>query len=348
MKKNITLKEIARELRVSVSTVSKALRDNDEISLETRQRIQAVAKLYHYKPNSIALSLRNQSTRSIAIIIPQIVNQFFTEVIKGIEAEASKHNYNTIIAVSNDSFEKEVLNMQTLANGSIDGFILSVAKGTLYQKDFRHFQETIEQGVPIVMIDRKVDEVPCDKVIIDDRKGAQKATEYLLTHGCKKIVLITTEDFISVGRLRKEGYCRALQQQNITEVNETLIISISDRLTPDEIEQFINQRLDQLMQLHPDIDGLIGVNELYTICAANYFKEKNYKIPEQVSLIAFSDGDLPKYAYPSITAVSQRGTQMGKTAAQLLLDKLQKKTSEEQYQTLIIETELIERNSTKK
>ncbi len=246
MRKNVTLKQIAKELNVSVSTVSKALRDNEEISLETREKIQAFAKLYNYKPNSIALNLRNKSSQTIAIIIPQIVNHFFTKVIQGIESIANERNYNVIIAVSNDSFEKEVLNMQTLVNGSIDGFILSVAKETLKRKDYHHFNETISQGVPIVLFDRQVDEIHCDKVVVDDEKGAKNATQKLIETGCKKIVFITTEDFVSVGSLRKKGYCNALQENNLS-VDETLIISVKDVLNSDEIEPFIFDELEKLI-----------------------------------------------------------------------------------------------------
>lgn len=346
MKKNVTLKEIARELEVSVSTVSKALRDNEEISLDTRQKIQAFAKLFNYRPNSIALNLRNQSTKSIAIIIPEIVNHFFSKVIKGIEKEASQRNYNVIITVSNDSFEKEVLNVQTLANGSIDGFIVSVAKETMRKNDYRHLNETIAQGVPVVMFDRKSDQVACDKVAIDDRSGAQKATQKLLDSGCKQIVLITTEDFVSVGKLRKEGYLKALQKNKLT-IDPELIIEVDDTLNSDQTEAHIAQKLKQLLKKHPHIDGLIGVNEFYTITAVNYFKSQNIKIPDQISVIAFSDGVLPKYSFPSITAIFQHGKQMGQSAAKLLLDRLEGVTAEDHYQTIILKSELIERESTK-
>lgn len=346
LKKNVTLKEIAKELGVSVSTVSKSLRDNDEIGLETRQKIQAFAKLHNYKPNSIALNLRNQSTKSIAVIIPQIVNHFFSKVIQGVENEANERNYNLLIAVSNDSFEKEVLNVQTLVNGSIDGFILSVAKGTMRKHDYHHLNETIAQGVPIVLFDRDVEEMFCDKVLVDDAEGAKKATEKLISTGCQKIVFITTEDFISVGSLRLMGYSQALEENHVCN-NKNLVIKVKDQFDAGEIEQFIYSELEKIFEEHPDLDGIIGVNEFYTITAVNFLKRKGIQIPEQVSVIAFSDGVLPKYSYPSLTAVSQHGTEMGKAAARLLLDKLQGKTPEDEFQTLVIPTELKERNSTK-
>ena len=168
MKKKITLKQIARELDVSISTVSKALRNSIEISEDTREKVQAFAKLYNYRPNNIALSLKNRKTKTIGVIIPEIVHHFFSKVIRGIEQVANKRGYNVIVGLSNESFDKEVINMQMLANGSIDGFILSISKETLLQQDYHHFKETISQGMPIVMFDRVAHDVLCDKVIVDD------------------------------------------------------------------------------------------------------------------------------------------------------------------------------------
>lgn len=347
MKKKVTLKEIARELNVSVSTVSKALKDSEEISVETRERIQAFAKLLNYKPNSIALSLRNQATKSIGILIPQIVNHYFAKVIQGIEEEAQKQGYSSLIAVSNNSFEKEVLHMQNLANGSIDGFILSVAKETLLKKDYHHFKEVLARGIPIIMFDRTIPEIDCDKVIIDDIRAAQRATERLIASGCKQILLITTEDFISVGKLRKQGYINALLEEN-RKVNPDLILEIKDDFSKEEAEAFIIDKMRGLLKKYPDIDGILGVNEFYTIFALNYLKDKGYKVPENISAICFSDGDLPKYANPSISAISQYGEEIGRASARLLIDKLEKEKGPEHNQTIIINTKIIERESTKK
>lgn len=345
-KGNITLKEIAKELEVSVSTVSKALRNSDEIGAETRQKIQAFADYYHYKPNSVALSLRNRTTKSIALIVPQIVNHFFTNVIQGVEKEANSRDYNVIFTVSNDSIHKEVMNMQTLSSGSIDGFMLSLGKETLRQKDFHHLIEAAEQGNPIVLFDRCTDEIHCDKVMIDDEESGRLATNYLLDTGCKNIIFITTEDFVSVANLRYQGYCKALLENNLP-LNHSLIIKVKDELSADEIEKFINSQLREIEEKGIEYDGVIGVNEIYTVIAVNWLKKNNKKIPEMVSVIAFSDGVLPKYSFPSLTAVSQNGVKMGETAARLLIDKLEGKMPMHQYQTVIIETELVKRDSTK-
>ena len=165
MKKKITIKEIARELDVSISTVSKAMSNSSEISKDTIEKVQAFAKLYNYKPNNIALSLKNKKTKNIAVIIPEIVHHFFTLIISGIEKKANELGYNVIVCLSNESFDKEVINMETMANGQIDGFLLSLSKETLLKKDFHHLREVINQGMPLVMFDRTSDEIYCDKIL---------------------------------------------------------------------------------------------------------------------------------------------------------------------------------------
>lgn len=342
----MTLKELAKELDVSISTVSKALKDNEEISLETRRRIQAFAKHLNYKPNSIALSLRNRSTKSIAVIIPQIVNHFFSKVIKGIEEEAAERGYSTLIAVSNNSFEKEVLHMQSLANGSIDGFILSVAKETMRKNDYHHFNEILSRQIPIVMFDRTIEKIKCDKVIIDDENAAKSATQKLIDTGCKNIVFITTEDFITIGKHRTQGYIKALEQNDLP-VDRELIIRVKDELNLKQIERYIRKRLDAIRKSHQKIDGVIGVNEFYTVFAVNYLKDQQIKIPEEVSAICFSDGDLPKYSFPSITAVTQHGNQIGKAAARLLINRIESTKEIPEVQTQIISSEIVERESTR-
>jgi LacI family transcriptional regulator len=193
MKRKVTLKQIAKELDVSISTVSKSLKDSPEISEDTRQKVQAFAKLYNYKPNLIALSLKNKKTKTIGIIIPEIVHHFFATVISGIEHIANEKGYNVIVCLSDESFDKEVINMEMLANGSIDGFIMSLSKETQQKKDFHHISEVINQGMPVVMFDRVANDILCDKVIIDDSLAAYEAVQYLLNNGFKKIGLISPQ-----------------------------------------------------------------------------------------------------------------------------------------------------------
>ena len=346
MKRKVTLKQIARELDVSISTVSKALRNSKEISEDTRQKVQAFAKLYNYRPNNIALSLKNRKTKTIGIIIPEIVHHFFSKVIRGIELVANKRGYNVIVGLSNESFSKEVINMEMLANGSIDGFILSISKETLQQQDYHHFTETINQGMPIVMFDRVVNEVNCDKVIVDDLNGSKKAVNKLIEKGCTSIAIITTKDYVSVGKLRTQGYLNALEENQI-KAKGSLILKVDDALVSDDDLEVLEKDIEQLFKSNKSIDGVFAVNELYAITAMKVARKLNLKIPEDVQFIGFTDGVLSKHATPSLTTVSQHAQEMGEKSAELLINNLEIEEDEDSYQTVVIETELIERNSTK-
>jgi LacI family transcriptional regulator len=210
MKAKSTLKQIALEFGVSISTVSKALSDSPEISQATKIKIQEYAALQHYKPNSIAKSLKNQSTKTLGVIIPNILNPFFAKVFSGIEKVALAKGYNVITGISNESLAKEQQVMDMLNNGSIDGFIVAIAEETQSQKNYKHFKDIMNSGTPIVMFDRVADGINCDKVVVDDFDSAYHATSHLIQLQCKNIVLLSTIPNLSVGKLRYEGYEKAL------------------------------------------------------------------------------------------------------------------------------------------
>lgn len=339
MKKKITLKQIAKELDVSISTVSKSLRNSPEIGEETRLKVQAFAKFYHYKPNNIALSLKNRKTKTIGIIIPEIVHHFFSTVINGIEQIANENGYSVVICLSDDSFDKEVLNMELLANGSIDGFIMSLSKETQFKGDFHHITEVINQGMPVVMFDRVTNEVFCDKVIIDDKQAAYEAVQSLIDKGRKKIALVTTVDYVSVGKLRTDGYIKALLDNNLP-FDEHLIIKIED---VDTCEIIIGKLLED-----EAIDAVFAVNEIFAVTCIKTANKIGLNVPKDLAVIAFTDGMISKYSTPTITTVSQSGVKMGNRAAKIIIDRLESEdeSEDENYITEVIETYLVEREST--
>jgi len=338
MRRKVTLKQIARELDVSISTVSKSLKDSSEISEDTRQKVQAFAKLYNYKPNNIALSLKNKKTKTIGIIIPEIVHHFFATVISGVENVANENGYNVIVCLSDESFDKEVINMEMLANGSIDGFIMSLSKETQQKKDFHHISEVISQGMPVVMFDRVTNDILCDKVIIDDNLAAFQAVQTLIDKGLKKIALITTVDYVSVGKLRTDGYLKALEMNGI-KVNEKFILKIEDIDEADDL-------IEKLIQ-NEKIDAIFAVNELFAVTAIKTALKKGLRIPEDIAIIGFTDGIISKYSTPSISTVSQNGMKMGGKAAKMLIERLESEDEDdEHYRTEVIETHLVEREST--
>ncbi|OYQ32218.1 LacI family transcriptional regulator [Flavobacterium cyanobacteriorum] len=337
MKRKVTLKQIAKELDVSISTVSKSLRNSPEISEDTRQKVQAFAKLYNYRPNNIALSLKNKKTKTIGIIIPEIVHHFFATVISGIEQVANECGYNVIVCLSDESFDKEVINMEMLATGSTDGFIMSLSKETQQKKDFHHIQEVINQGMPVVLFDRITNDVLCDKVIIDDRRAAYEAVEFLIKKGFKKIALVTTVDYVSVGKLRTDGYTNALHDHDLP-LNDDLVVKIED------IENCALKIEAMLQQQRPE--AIFAVNELFAVTCIKQATKMGIKVPEELSIIGFTDGIISQYSSPSITTVSQNGIKMGRKAAKMLIERLEMEEEDERYRTEVIETHLVEREST--
>lgn len=345
MKKRITLKEIANELNVSISTVSKSLKNSPEIGDDTRKKIIAFAKAHNYRPNNIALSLKNRKTKTIGVIIPEIVHHFFSNVINGIEKYANQNGYNVIIAVSNESFEKEVINMEALANGPIDGFIISIAKESLKKRDFHHLQETIELGMPIVLFDRVVDDLKCDKVIVDDEGGAEAATSFLIKKGRKSILLITTQDYINVGNLRTQGYLAALKKEHIIPNNNLIIKTIDNKNSEHEMVD-LEQKIENLLNQNIYFDGIVAVNEIYAASALKVLRKHKVNVPSDVSMICFTNGVISRYSYPSLSTVNQHAEEIGESSAELLIHKLNHPSNRKEGITKIIKCSIIEREST--
>ncbi len=339
MKSKATLKQIAKELGVSVSTVSKALNGSPEISEPTKQRVQEYAKLKNYKPNVIGLNLKNRRTKTIGVIIPNILNSFFAKVFSGIEKVADENGYKVITCISNESLDKEINALEMLSNGTIDGFILSVAEESQKQKKFDHFTSIINEGTPIVMFDRIATEVNCDKVIVDDFESAVHATEHLIKTGCKKIALLSSIDNLSVGKHRAEGFYSAMKKNKL-KVDDSLVI-----LT--ENSDDFNAKIGGFF-IKNKPDGVFALDEHASVTAMKLGIQNGYKIPQDLSIIGFADGVWSRRMTPSLSTVSQHGPEIGEVAAKLLIDKLENASETVSYTTTTINTELRQRDSTKK
>ena len=339
MKAKATLKQIAKEFEVSISTVSKALSDSPEISEATKTKIKEYAKLQNYKPNSTAKNLKNQRTNTIGVIIPNILNPFFAKVFSGIEKAALAKGYNVITGISNESHEKEMEVMDMLNNGTIDGFIVSVAEETQSKKEYQHFKEIINSGTPIVMFDRVADSIVCDKVIVDDFESAFEATQHLVKLGSKKIALLSTIGNLSVGELRFEGYQKALKENHIKIDSNLLVLE-------NELELF-DAKLANLFQ-KGKVDAVFALDEHASTMAMKLAIKKGIKIPEQLNIIGFADGVWSKRLTPSLSTVSQHAPEIGAKAAELLIAKLNTKDEFYQHQTVVVKTELRQRESTRK
>lgn len=337
MKSKATLKQIAKELGVSVSTVSKALNDSPEISEPTKNRVQEYAKLKNYKPNVIGLSLKNRRTKTIGVIIPNILNSFFAKVFSGIEKVADEKGYKVITCISNESLEKEINALEMLSNGTIDGFILSVAEESQKLQEYNHFKNIINEGTPIVMFDRIAEEVNCDKVIVDDFESAVNATEHLIKSGCKKIALLSAIDNLSVGKLRAKGFYKAIENKGL-KVDENLVILTNNN------EEFNQKIAGFFIKNKPD--GVFALDEHASVTAMKLGIQNGYKIPKDLSIIGFADGVWSRRFTPSLSTVSQHGPEIGEVAANLLIDKLEKKSENNKFETHVVKTELRHRDST--
>ncbi|HMK07198.1 MAG TPA: LacI family DNA-binding transcriptional regulator, partial [Flavobacterium sp.] len=320
MKFKATLKQIAKELHVSVSTVSKALNDSPEISEQTKTKIQEYAKLKNYKPNIIGLNLKNRKTKTIGVIIPNILNSFFAKVFTGIEKVADEKGYNVITCISNESIEKEIHTLEMLSNGTIDGFILSISEEAQKLQEFGHFNEIINDGTPIVMFDRISDQVDCDKVIVDDFDSSIDATQHLINLGCKKIALFSAIDNLSVGKLRAEGYFKALEKNKIKRDDNLIVRTDSEADFDEKVKALFEKN---------KIDGIFALDEHASVSAIKLGLKNGCKIPENLSIIGFADGVWSRRLTPSLSTVSQHGPEIGEAAAKLLIERLENNNGEE-------------------
>lgn len=338
MKQRITLKKIAKEFGVSISTVSKALKDSPEIGMELKEKIKAFAAFYNYKPNSLALQLRSQKTLVIGVVVPEIVHHFFSTVIDGIEDYANKKGYNVMVCLSNESHEKEVANINLLTNGSVDGLIVSLSRETMEMNSYEHFNRMLEDGYPLVLFDRIIDSLECDKVIIDDVGGAFKAVNFLLNKGAKRVALLTTQDYVTVGQLRKDGYEKALRQHGV-QIDEQLIFKIDD-------SKNLKEQIAAVFEMEHMPDAILAVNEIYAAHALSIAHEKKIQVPDELSIIGFTSGLISEFTNPPLTSVVQHGSLIGAQAAELLINRIETEKIGE-FKTEVISPDLKLRKSTK-
>lgn len=339
MSKRITLKFIAEHFNVSVSTVSMALKDSYEISEAMRNKIQNFAKEHNYRPNPFAINLKNKKTKTIGVIIPTILNHFFVKIFSGIEAIANEKGYNIITVITKGDLQKEVDTVNMFKDGFIDGVLISVSEETQSKQYFKHLQDFIKEAGPVVMFDRVSDLVQCDKIIVDDFNCAYNATEFLIKTGCKNIAIVSVLDNLGIVNLRINGYKKALSDFNIV-FNEKLISLIKKDY---DFETEIKTLLD-----YQEIDAIIGLEEYSTIETMIIAESRGYKIPDEISFIGYTNGNLFKYVKPSVTCINQHGAYIGKVAAEKLIDRIEKqKESNLHFDTKVIKTSLVFRNSTK-
>ncbi|HNU58696.1 MAG TPA: LacI family DNA-binding transcriptional regulator [Aquaticitalea sp.] len=334
----VTLKQLAEKLNVSVSTVSKALHGSEEISKDTIERVRALAKELNYQPNKVAISLKSNKTKTIGVIIPNILNHFFAKVLYGVEEEAAQRGYDIIICISNESSDKEIHSFEVLGNGSVDGFIVSAAEETQVKNQTQHIESILRQDIPVVMFDRVLEDIDCDKVIIDDFGASYEAAKHLLAEGRKHIALLSDIEELSVGKLRINGYLKALEEaSNYTNGPTMLHVSQKDN---------IEERIESLFDKHPDIDGILSIDNTTGVVAMHKAVKRGKRIPDDLSIIGFSDENVLPFTDPKLSTIKQHAVDIGKTSVALLIDRLNNRVDGMPV-TKTIKTNLVLRGTTK-
>lgn len=310
--KPITIKDIAQMLNISVSTVSRALKDNPEISQKTRKAVQELAKKLNYVPNPIAVALKTKKSNTIGVIVPTIVSTFFSNVVNAIEDVADKYGYHVLVSSSNEKMLKEMKNINVFLATRVDGVILSLSRET---ESFEHIKRIQDNDIPLVLFDRTTKELDVSKVVADDADAAFLAVDHLIKGGAKRVALLTGPGHLLIGRNRMRGYLNALTKHNI-EINSDYICR--SELSVDGAQEATNKLLD--MPNPPD--AIFGINDDLAIGAIYACKEKGLKIPSDISIVGFSNTKRSQYMKPSLTTLNQNPEEVGRLAAELLFEQI--------------------------
>jgi len=339
--KDITLKEIATKLGISITTVSKALKNYPDVSAKTKKAVIDLAQTLHYTPNSFAVNLRTKESKTIGLIIPEVVHHFFSNVVNAIIDEAEKNGYLVIILQSNESLELEKKQVELLINKRVDGIIMSISNES---NNDDHIKEIINRNIPFVMFDKINKLTSCSKVIIDDQKAAFNAVQHLIDTGCKKIVHIRGPLNPQNSIDRYIGYKKALEKNNIP--FDSKLVYTCEKVTFEEGMDFAKQ----IIKDHADVDGIFAITDLVAVGVLTYFNDNGIKIPEQVAVIGFSNWFMSQVLTPKLSSVEQPSHEMGVESFNLLMEEMicHKEGSSFTPRTVELQTSTIIRESTVK
>lgn len=337
---NVTLKKIAEELGISIATVSKALKGYSDVSNSTRKKVMDLVEKLNYRPNSFAQSLRNSESKIIGLIIPEVDHDFFAKIIHGTIVTAKKNGYAVIVLQSDDFYENEKEQLDMLLDKNVDGIMISLSNNTT---DVEHVKEVIQKDIPLVLYDKIFKLLDCSKVIINDKKAAYDATMHLIKTGCKKIVHITGNLDPQTTIDRFLGYKAAIDDSDL--VYDKSLVYTTENLSFDDGYQIV----EQIIEDHDDVDGIFAFTDIIATGVLMKLRELNVQIPEEISLIGFSNWFMTNVTTPKLSTVNQPGFEMGAKAFELLLDEIKSKKEEVPFQHKIVElpTQLIIRDSTR-
>lgn len=335
-KRHITLKDIAKALNLSPSTVSRAIKNHPAISDETKRLVQKYAKEHKYKPNTLAMQLRTNRNNTIGVIVPEIVHYFFSTVLAGIQEEAEKEGYNLIFCHSGESYEREVNSVKTLLEARVCGILASQSKFT---EKFDHFQEIIDNNVHLVFFDRICTGINTDKVVVDDYAGAFHAVDYMASRGCRHIAFLGAPKTLPISNNRRMGYEDALRKHKLTVDKEWIKVC--------DTTELVRQIVPEMLKYNPIPDAFFCINDEVAAYCVQIVKSAGFKVPDDISVCGFTNGYITEVIDPSLTSVDQHGFEMGKVAARLLINRIEGKETKKGIVSRLIKTELVVRDSTK-
>lgn len=332
--RQVTMKEIAKKLGVSVSTVSRALQDSPELHAETKRKIVEAAKEMNYRPNLLAQSLRISRSKTLGVIVPEITSHFFASCISGIQDLANTRGYNVIICQSNESLALEKANIQTLVSSQVDGLLISLSRET---NTFDHLHDLYQREINFVLFDRVEEEIPVSKVTFNDAGGAYQVVKHLLENGSRRIAYVSGPEELYISKKRKEGYLRALTEFGVEA--DPILVHITDLTLAGNL-----QVAKDLLEMDPRPEAVFCMIDPVAVDVLTYWKSKGINIPEDIALAGFTDNPTAAVVEPPLTTVAQPGYEMGKLAVAHLLDQLDGIASEDPL-SIVLETTLVIRKS---
>ncbi len=333
----VDLKRLAKELNLAVSTVSRALRDSYEISPATKEKVFALAKQLNYQPNPYASSLRKHKSKTIAVIVPEIANNFFALAINGIEAIAQERDYHVLIYLTHEHVEKEKSITRHLQSGRVDGVLMSLSAET---DDIEHLIELKQKGIPIVFFDRICEAIETSKITTDDYESGFKAAEHLIQKGCQNIAYLSISKNLSIANKRMMGYLDALKKYRLKQDPKFVMQCSTDNLVNEKL-------LHELFRKKYRPDGIFASVEKLAVAAYNTCREMGIRIPQDIKVISFSNLEIASLMNPSLTTITQPAYEIGKQAAAILFKRLEKARLNMTHENVILKSVLNERDSTR-
>ncbi|MEM1137075.1 MAG: LacI family DNA-binding transcriptional regulator [Bacteroidota bacterium] len=335
-KGRVTIKDLAKTLNISTSTVSRALRDHHEIKEETKNRVLALAAELDYQPNAVSLSLLNRKTFTIGVIVPKMGYHFFSAALEGIDAATINAGYTVMVCQTNESYEREVQNIRNMAAGRVDGILVSVSGAT---DQYDHFKQIKKKGIPLVFFDRECEALESSIVVANNYDAASKAVAHLISRGCKKIAYLGGPEHLSLSKKRLAGYRDTLLKNGL-QYNPSWVMHC-------DVSRNDAMRITaELLELTEKPDAIFAMSDRFATSAMSVIKQKGLRIPEDIALIGFNNEPMTDIVSPSLSTIAQPEFEIGKKAAELLLQEINLKEGEPvNYETVVMETELIIRES---